>query len=110
MKRKGLFWVAAGFVGLYVYWSETRISNLLSVTNLAYDAASCCEVGEAKAKVTDCFKSRGYLPRKFAGDSDLVPVDLALGTLSLRRYDVRVTYDKAGSVIRWTLGSSIAAL
>ena len=109
MIRLAAPWMAAVAAILYAVWLGLRVENLQSVTDLAYDAPTCCLPGSSGAKVRSCFQSRGYSVRQYTPGVDIVIPDLVLGDLSFRRFSALVYYGQDGTVVRWALDSTMLA-
>jgi hypothetical protein len=94
----------------YIAWTEERIRELETVTDMVYDSSSVCRVGDSRQEVDKHLDERGYRVKPVGQDTEVVIPNLSLGNLTFRRFSLWIEYDKAGKVRSCDLESDIAAL
>ena len=92
---------------LYLGWTEVRVENLQALTDLAYDAPSCCAPGDTREQVHEAFRRRGYDVQVYARGTEMVRAKLLLGGWTFRSFGVLIDYGQDGKVKRCGLQSEI---
>src|SRR5579862_828754 len=103
--RKVILVLATMLALAYIAWDEIRIQNLQRITDLTFDAASCCQPDAPVGKVDACLAERGYAVRTFSPGVEIVHQNLILGGWSFRRFGVLLYYDKQGRLKAYSLTS-----
>jgi hypothetical protein len=100
-------YILFGALALHALWLSIRTSDLGALTDLTYDASSCCQTGATRTQVNNCFSSRSYDITAYAGTSEAIHPRLILGGWSrnLRSYSLRIDFTNTGKVQRYALES-----